>query len=604
MRAVELSVRLRIYLHARRALQAIVPSLIVALPPLYWVYEGTKRASLTTLGRDQGIFQYVAWAMSQGQRAYGDIRDVNGPLTPFIHFVFQKLGGTDEHRFRELDLVTTGFVYALVGFCLPGLVGEVRAGTRGVARRLGWALASWVVLSGQYLLYIYWDIAQRESFFNWFLLSSVALQLAGQGAFRRVGASPRRWRVLVGAAGALSLVTWFGKPTYAIFTLVQVVSLLFDDVRALPRRARLAPFVVGGALGAASQLLFLLVYGDLGAFVRISLAEVPTVYRFIWPRTLSEIFSVEAFATVSAHALVTSVLMLALLTYRELPRRLLPIVLMPIGGLVSVVAQAKGFPYHFHPVSAGLTVQWLVLVVWLFERVRKGTARGSLVRLIPAVAAAALAAKVAFAMPQSHYVQSVWLYTKARDVEERSSHDYLVYFQTSDFFPWELRQAARYLERNTKPTDRVQSYGMDPYLLFLARRLSATPYIYAYDLNADTALTGGALPPPLGRHPNPAQVARIRALRDAHERDLLARLEAARPAAFVFHDKSPLITWPDAVKDFDEHNALAGPWVHANYRPVAEFGGIQIWMRNDLPAEGEAPSARGLPRSGAAREGD
>jgi hypothetical protein len=590
VRAVEIRPALRLYLHARRALQAIVPSLVVALPPLYWVYEGTKRAALTTLGRDQGIFQYVAWAITQGQRAYLDVRDVNGPLTPFIHLVFQWLGGADEHRFRVLDLLVTGAVYALVGACLPGLVGNRPKGTRGVARRVGWALAAWVVLSGQYLLYIFWDTAQRESFFNWFMLSSTALQLAGQGAWRQPG-SERRSRALLIAAGALSLIPWFGKPTYAAFTLIQVVALLYDDVPKLARRRRLAPFAIGAAIGIATQIAFLLRYGDIASFVRISLAEVPSVYRFIWPRTLSEIFSVETFATLAAHALVTSVLMLTLLVYRELPRRVLPIVLMPIAGLASVIAQAKGFPYHFHPVSAGLAVQWVTLVVWLWERVRLRTAHGSLIRLVPAAAGAALAAKVAFAMPQSHYVQSVWLYTKARDAEERSSHDYLVYFQTSDFFPWELRQAARYLERNTKPTDRVQTYGMDPYLLFLSKRLSATPYIYAYDLNADTALTGGAMPPPLGRHPDAQQVATIRALRDAHERDLLSRLERVRPAAFVFHDKSPLITWPDSVKDFDEHNALAGPWVHANYRQVAEFGAIQIWMRNDLAAEADAPSA-------------
>ena len=38
------------------------------------------RASWTPLGRDQGIFQYVAWAVAQGDVDYRDVRDVNGPL--------------------------------------------------------------------------------------------------------------------------------------------------------------------------------------------------------------------------------------------------------------------------------------------------------------------------------------------------------------------------------------------------------------------------------------------------------------------------------------------------------------------------------------------
>ncbi|MBL0194259.1 MAG: hypothetical protein IPQ09_08580 [Myxococcales bacterium] len=79
-------------------------------------------------------------------------------------------------------------------------------------------------------------------------------------------------------------------------------------------------------------------------------------------------------------------------------------------------------------------------------------------------------------MPISPYVQGLWLLTKARDPIERTSHDYLVYFQTSDFFPWELRQAAS-VPAPHDPTGRARPdlrHG-PPYVLFLAQRLSATP---------------------------------------------------------------------------------------------------------------------------------
>ncbi len=99
----------------------LVPALLVALPPFVWVRDGTYRASLTTLGRDQGIFQYIAWAVSQGDVDYRDVRDVNGPLTHLVHMVFLALGGRDEHRFRVLDLATTGLTFAIVGACLPGI---------------------------------------------------------------------------------------------------------------------------------------------------------------------------------------------------------------------------------------------------------------------------------------------------------------------------------------------------------------------------------------------------------------------------------------------------------------------------------------------------
>ncbi len=159
-----------------RVQRALIVPVTLAAPPLFWV-EATKRASFTTLGRDQGIFQYVAWALRHGAVDYRDVRDVNGPLTHLVHPVFLVLGGADEHRFRVLDLLVTGVTFAVAGACIAGF-GERRA-PRALAR-LGWALGGWVVLSGQYLLSGYCDLAQRERSFHWFLLPSVALQLAAQ----------------------------------------------------------------------------------------------------------------------------------------------------------------------------------------------------------------------------------------------------------------------------------------------------------------------------------------------------------------------------------------------------------------------------------------
>src|ERR1700689_1864165 len=96
----------------RRVLQPLAVPLIVAIPPFLWVREAMRHAALETLGRDQGIFQYVAWAVRHGARDYRDVRDVNGPLTHLIHLVFQMLGGADEHRFRVLDLTITSVTFA------------------------------------------------------------------------------------------------------------------------------------------------------------------------------------------------------------------------------------------------------------------------------------------------------------------------------------------------------------------------------------------------------------------------------------------------------------------------------------------------------------
>ncbi len=590
-----------VYLGFQRALRVLVPALVVALPPLYWVVDATRRSALVSLGRDQGIFQYVAWAILKGERDYRDIRDVNGPLTHLIHMVFLKLGGADESTFHVLDLTVSGLAFAFVGACLPGLgriakPNEAGRGTparfvRQWTSRLGWAFAAWVVLSGQYLLYIFWDLAQRESFCDWFLLASLGLQLVAQDRMRcatadEVGdgtklSAPSPGTGALGWAGAFSLLIWFGKPTYALFTIAQIVTLLVDDV-PLSRKRRLAWFFFGGSLGVASQVLFLFVFGDPLAFVRIYFVDVPTVYKFIWPRTPYEILGLDGYSNLAATAGVTSAVMLGLVSTGIMPRRALAIAIAPLCGLGSVLAQRKGFPYHFHPVSATLSLQWLAVVVWYADRVQR-VPRGRAERLLPIAAAAALSLRVATMMPMSPYVQNLWLLTtKAKDPIERVSHDYLVYFKTSDYFPWELREAASYLRLTTKPEDRVQTYGMDPYVLFLAQRRSATPYIYAYDLNADAALAGGNLPAPVGLHPNPREAEKIVGIRDAHERDFFEKLKARPPAAFVFHDKAPLITWQEAVRDFKEHCPESAAWVFARYSQTANFNGLRVFLKNEL----------------------
>ncbi len=566
-----------------RLLRALACPLLIALPPLVWVAEATRRASFTTLGRDQGVFQYVAWALGRGAVDYRDVRDVNGPLTHVVHLVFLALGGADEHRFRLLDLAVTGASFALVGACLPGL--SARRPSR--VERVGWALAGWVVLSGQYLSYKFWDLAQRESFFDWFMLPSVALQLVAQGRRRGTDSGdgrPLRELVLV---GALSVVPWFGKPTYALFTLAQLVALLIDDRMAVPRKRALLAFALGAGVASALALAFLLAYGDPLAYARIQLVDVPNMYRFIWPRTASEILSLPWADTPAISAFAGALVLGTLALSGAMPARVAAVCLLPLAALASVIAQAKGFPYHLHPVTAAVSLQWLVFCAWLTEKARTAAARRALVRLLPIAASAGLAVHVATAIRDSPHAGADWLLA-GPTADQRATRTYFNQFPEPDFFPFEMRQAAAYLKTHTAASDRVQIYGMDPYLLFLAERLSATPYIYGYDLDADAALAGGS-----GARPDERQSEVIRALRDAHEADLLARVIARPPAAFVFFDGAPLLSISDAWDDFAIHCPRTSDWVRARYRESARFGHDRIWLRKDRVGEEDPAGADG-----------
>jgi hypothetical protein len=595
-----------------RSLLSLATPLAIALPPLYWVALATVRASLTPLGRDQGIFQYIAWALKHGAVDYRDVRDVNGPLTHLVHLAFLTLGGADEHRFRLLDLTVTGATFALAGACVAGLATRSRPNWLD---RAGWALAGWVVLSGQYLLYGYWDLSQRESFFDWFMLPSVGLQLAAQGGYPGFGGSsipPNPWHPgfggssippnprsvefrsrsqagLFAVVGALSIAPWFGKPTYALFTLAQLVALVGDP--SVPRKKALLAFVGGGALAAATQVAFLVAYGDPLAYLRIQLVDVTSMYRFIWPRAAADIFSNPWCATQAIFAVSGAVVLFVLILSGEMPRSLIGLALVPVCALVGVVAQGKGFPYHFHPVTAGAHLQWLAFAAWLTGRTHVARRRMALVRFVPVAAGLVVAFRVATAMEDSPHVRAVWLLWSGSRASERTTREYFAHFPEPDFFPFEMRESAEYIRQHTRPDDRVQTYGMDPYVLFLSERLSATPYIYAYDLNVDAAIAGGT-----GGRPGAVEVARIKTIRDAHEIDMLSRLESRPPAAFVFFDHSPLISQADAWDDLERHCARTAAWVRARYQETARFGHDHIWMRLDLaPDETASPDDDAIP---------
>jgi hypothetical protein len=553
----------------------LLAPLLLALVPLFWVADATYRASLTTLGRDQGIFQYIAWAVQRGEVDYRDVRDVNGPLVHMLHELFLLLGGADEHRFRVLELWATGLSFAFVGWCIPGLVAKHRPKR---SERAAWAAAAWVVLGGQYQLFLYWNQAQRESFCDWFLLPSLALQVARPATTKRAASA----RVI--AIAALSTITWFGKPSFALFTVMQLGVLLLDRDWLLGAKDKLVRFVVGGILGAVPPVAFLLAFGDVRSFARLSLIDVPQIYRFIWAKSAQEIFGEQGPLMVAATGLAATALLVGLIATRELPRRVLVIALAPLCGILNIAVQHKGFGYHFHPLTASTHLAFMLVVAMLWERFQGVPRRRSLGRLAAVVVAVAYALEVTASMKGSPQMNNVWILAGGETAERRTREEYFQTFKTYDFFPWEMRQAADYLRETTSATARVQVYGMDPYILFLAHRLSATPYIYAYDLNDSAALEGG-----WSNRPSPLDVARITAARDAHEKDMLERLRAAPPEAFVFIDLAPLTSYPDAWEDFGHCCAESAKWVATKYHPAKTFRVMHVWLRDDIAPEAAEP---------------
>lgn len=549
------------------------------MPAAATVCDAYKRASWATLGRDQGIFQYIAWATSRGDLLYRDIRDVNGPLVALVHSVLLRFGAGEEHRFRVLDLAITALVASFAGCALVTLDAQERSAPASFLRMLSLSGAAWAVLSAAYLVYGYWDTAQRESFFGWFLLLSVGTQLIGQRCFQEPTAKyPRLGTALLVLSGACSFISCFGKPPFFLFTLGQVASLLFDRL-CIGRLRRLGIVTAGAALGALPPIVFLILRGDLAGWLRISLVDVPSMYRFIWPRSASEIFRMPGYGAAMVLALVLAGTIVLLVRLKWMPRRGLVLTVMPLAGLATVAIQAKGFPYHFHPVTAGNALALVAVAHAVWNRAERSLS--PLAVIGAGVVAMALGLRAAHMADDAPFPPA----PSARDRPFLASAEYLDPYIRVDFFPKSLRDAAEYVANHTASSERVQTYGMDPYLLFLARRQSATPYIYAYDLDVDAALAGGAEE---GARPTEDQKRVIVEIRNAHESDLLARLVARPPAAFVFHDHSPLMQFESAVEDFAQHCPTTFAWVSSRYTEAAEFHGLHVWLRvprDDTPVQ-------------------
>jgi hypothetical protein len=547
-----------------------VAALLVIVPGFYFIVQATYSASYSPFGRDQGIFQYFAWAVRQGDVLYRDIRDVNGPLTTLVHLVFQLLGGEDEHRFRVLDLLVTGSVFGLLGAILPS-IRRTSDDKPFASERIAWAAAAWVLGSASYLSHLYWDITQRETFACWFLLLSVAAQIAvASPRFRATNA--RLAFLLTALAGALSITTWFGKPTFVFFFPGQILALLWDDEASLPRRKRLVAFFLGAVLGTLLNLGFIAMIGDIRAFVRIAIFDAPVLYRYIWARTIPELFAEGFSRWETGLALVGCGLVVSLILLRQMPRRALAVALLPLGALASLIAQRKGFMYHYQPLELTSRFVWLMLLVWLSERFPAVSIRQS----APAIALALMmglgAAWQGRSSPHTAAALAIWQHVHSSP--ERETENYFALWPEPHFYPWEMRQAAKYVREHTRPDERIVVYSMDPYFWFLARRLSSTPYVYAYDLNVGAALAGGT-----GARPDAAARQKIVDMQQAHAQDLEAKMKERSPGAFVFIEHAPMTSyWDDGPRDFATWCPDAAEWMNERYREAIRFGVVRVFL--------------------------
>lgn len=528
---------------------------LVALASVVTTFLGMRSLTYATLGRDQGIFQYVAWALRNGERAYRDFHEINGPLPHAWHMVMQLFGGSDEHVFRTIDTVLMSAVYAGCGAFLPRWVGA-KSG------KLAWAAAAFGLLGAQYLRLDWWHTTQREGFYSAILFASLTFQVLAHESFSRR---------FFAAAGFLTALTWFGKPPCAIFAAMQVAVLAFD--RKVPFRRAALDMAAGAAVASAIMLGFLLAFADLPGLVRMALA-VPRLHHTIWNESLVHCYRMYGNGPRIDWLIVSTAAFVIVYRWLRLPRRALLALVLPIGGFLVFLGQGKAFPYHLHiAMLGGGIAQLLVLAA-----VTRQASEKEILAPVAVVLALGLGWKSYGDATLSPYFRSNWAELGAT-AEGRASRAYFDAFPFGDFFAGDLRDAAAYLQAKTRPDERVQVYGMDPYLLFLAKRKSATPILYSFELNVDPAIAGGS-----GARPSEADKAWLRAYRDRAEQLMLDAFRASPPAAIVFIDLAPFAHPEDGEKDFADHCPDAYAFVEAEFAETVRIGKMRIRLRNDVAA--------------------
>ena len=443
-----------------------------------WVADATsERASLHgARARPGDLPVHRLGCLAGGERDYRDVRDVNGPLTHIVHLVFLALGGARRAPLprarprRDGRDVRRRRARVSRGHALAGAVTARRAGGLG-ARGVGRAQRAVPAL------HLLGPRAARE------LLRLVPASERGPAA-RRAGAdaAARRRRARAAAAARRrrarsASIACFGKPTLRALHDRAALHARSSTTRRARPRARAARHVRArvAARGRSSQLSYLLVFGDLGAFLRDRRSSTCRRCTASSGRaTSAEILALPGNAPTIGYALVTSAIVVGLdrSTARCPGARSRSALTPRLRRRQRSSRRRRDFPYHFHPVTAGLSFQWLLLVAWLAERCRVAAAEEPRTPRARSPPPPSLALRIATTLSKlSAHRSGLWILGEGHDPRgprERAST--LVYFQTADFFPWEMRQAAAYLREHTAPDRSRQAYGMDPYVLFLAER--------------------------------------------------------------------------------------------------------------------------------------
>ncbi len=490
-------------------------------------------------GRDQGEFATIGRGLLNGKVPYVDLWNPKPPAVFYVYALFIGAFGRSPEALRLVD-------FAVV----PGVMAALYwLGLRLGGRRTAFFAA--LMFAAFYFTETFWTLTQNDG------IALLPMALAAVCAVKAADAhGSGRGALWAFGAGALSAAAvWFKYP-FAL--LGAALALAYPLILPPPARAARTllwaalAFGAGGALVIGAGAGWMASLGALAALVES--ARVTSQYTALTfnPADLAQLLGVALGYRWQHWGLLWLLAALWPFTGRAgAPRgrgwRL--VLLWLLAGLLIMLAQAKGYDYHWLPMLpplALLAADALDRLIWLAAQ--HGLARRS------GTPAAVLAALVLLAALAAPLWRAAWPYLAG--AEDRLAY-YSRFQGGEDFNAGESLAMANLLRERVVPGDSLYIWGFRPEVYYLSDLNPATRFIFHFPLV-------GAWYPPQWREENAAIL-----------------WAALPPYTLVLQaDYMPWVTGRDEDSHtlLQEYNALKD-WLIFNYEREAQIGNFIIWRR-------------------------
>ncbi len=490
-------------------------------------------------GRDQGEFATIARGLLDGKTPYVDLWNPKPPAVFYVYALFIGAFGRTTEALRLIDFAVVPPVMAAL-YWLGLRLGNRRA-----------AFFAALIFAAFYFSETFWTLSQNDG------IALLPMALAAVCALKAADA-PGSGRGALWAFGAgvfSAAALWFKYP-FALFG----AALALGYALAIPRAARTPlalagaalAFGAGGALIVGAGVVYLAQIGALAALIESARVTAQYTALTFNLADLAQLMGAALGFRWRHWGLLWLLAALWFVTGRvgAARRRAWWLVLLwALAGLLIMLAQAKGYDYHWLPLLPPLAL----LAADALDRLLALAARRGLARRggAPAAALCALLLLALLAVPMW---TRAWPYlTGAQDQQAYYSR-----FQAGeDFNAGESLAMASLLRERVVPGDSLYIWGFRPEVYYLSGLNPATRFIFQFPLV-------GAWYPAEWREEN-AEV-------------LWAALP---PYTLVLQaDYMPWVTGRDEDSNtlLQEYNAL-NDWLIFNYAPEAQIGNFFVWRR-------------------------